>query len=148
MSDAAALPAPTQDEQTMALLAHILQLFTWWIGPLVIYIARRESKFVAFHAMQALLWQIIHSVLFIAAFIAWFAAVLLVLIPHAPHASHTPASQPPIAFFVGFGFFWLAIMIVAILNIVIGIYFGIKASRGEWASYPLIGRWARSIVGV
>lgn len=133
----------------MALLAHILQLFTWWIGPLVIYIARRESKFVAFHAMQALLWQIIHSVLFIGAFIAYFVGILLVVIPHAPHGTHAPANQPlPIAFFVGFGLFWLAIMIVAVLNIVIGIYFGIKASRGEWAAYPLIGRSARSIVGV
>jgi hypothetical protein len=48
---------PTSDETTLALLAHVLQIFTWWIGPLAIYLAKRDSKFVSFHAMQALLWQ-------------------------------------------------------------------------------------------
>ena len=51
------LAVPTSDETTSALLAHVLQIFTWWIGPLAIYLAKRDSKFVSFHAMQALLWQ-------------------------------------------------------------------------------------------
>jgi hypothetical protein len=29
----------------------------------------------------------------------------------------------------------------------LAIYFGIKAGRGEWASYPFVGRWGRHIVG-
>ena len=55
MNDAISVPAPTQDEKTMAMLAHILQIFTWWIGPLVIFLVKQDSKFVRFHALQALL---------------------------------------------------------------------------------------------
>jgi len=31
---------------------------------------------------------------------------------------------------------------------VLGIVYGIKASKGEWAAYPVIGRWARRLAGV
>ena len=42
----------------MAMLAHVLQIFTWWIWPPVIFIVKQDSKSVRFHALQALLWQI------------------------------------------------------------------------------------------
>jgi uncharacterized membrane protein len=47
----------TQDDKTMAMLGHVLGIFSW-IGPLVIYFVKRDSKFVAFHALQQLVWQI------------------------------------------------------------------------------------------
>jgi uncharacterized membrane protein len=50
----------TSDEKTMATLAHVLQLVGGWIAPLIIYLVKRDSKFVAFHAMQAL-WDSIFS---------------------------------------------------------------------------------------
>ena len=34
-----------------------------------------------------------------------------------------------------------------VVNLVLGIVFGIKANRGEWAAYPVIGRWAHRITG-
>jgi uncharacterized membrane protein len=37
------------------MLAHLLQFFAGFIPPLVIYLVKRNSRFVAFHAMQALL---------------------------------------------------------------------------------------------
>jgi hypothetical protein len=39
-------------------------------------------------------------------------------------------------------------MTVTIGNLFLGIFYGIKAGRGEWAEYPLIGRFARRIAGV
>ena len=59
MDQPGAPAVPTSDEETLAMLAHVLQIFTWWIGPLVIYLAKRDSKFVSFHAMQTLLWQFV-----------------------------------------------------------------------------------------
>ena len=53
---------PTQDERTFACLAHLLQFVGWFIGPLVILVLKRESRFVVFHAVQALLWQITYAV--------------------------------------------------------------------------------------
>jgi len=54
---------PRQDERTMALLAHVLQLVGWWIPPLVIFLVKRDSRFVSFHALQPLLLQIIWMVI-------------------------------------------------------------------------------------
>ena len=59
----ALLPEPTADEKTMATLAQVLQIIGSWIAPLVIYLLRRESKFVSFHALQALLWQVVILIL-------------------------------------------------------------------------------------
>lgn len=146
MAQPMGLPPPTQDERTMALLAEILQIFTWWIGPLVMYLAKRESKFVSFHAMQALLWQCAMMVLWMVCGMAWLIIMVVSILPHMDHApGHAP---PPVMFLAFFGFFWLGIIVLWTLNLLIGIVYGIKASRGEWAGYPLLGRLARRIVEV
>jgi uncharacterized Tic20 family protein len=83
---------PTADERTWAALAHASVLLTFALGistgglavvvtalvPLVIWLAYRDkSRFVAFHAMQATVFQL-------ASLVAWIgilAAGLVVLIP-------------------------------------------------------------------
>ena len=42
---------------------------------------------------------------------------------------------------------WVVFMGMFVLNLALGIVYGIKAGRGEWAAYPVIGRWAHRIVG-
>jgi uncharacterized protein len=144
MSEADSLAAPTQDEKTMAMLAHVLQIFTWWIGPVVIFVVKQDSKFVRFHALQALLWQVGLVVFWMIGMAVWFAAIFSTIFSAA---GRTPPNQaPPVAMFVGFGLIWLLFLAGYLSNIVFGIVFGIKAGRGEWACYPLVGRWARHIV--
>jgi hypothetical protein len=144
MSTADSFAAPTQDDRTMAMLAHVLQIFTWWIGPLVIFIVKQDSKFVRFHALQALLWQTALVVFWMLGMAVWFAAVFSTVFSRIGRTA--PDSAPPVAVFVGFGVIWLLLMAMYLANILFGIWFGIKAGRGEWACYPLIGRWARHIV--
>ncbi len=141
MNDLATPYEPTSDEKTMATLAQVLQLVGSWIAPLIIFLIRRKSRFVAFHAVQALLWQCTFLVL-------WFGSMALLLITTIPPMTKAaPNSPPPAGFFLGFFGFWLAMMGFTALNLVIGIYFGIKAGRGEWAAYPLLGKLAHRIVG-
>jgi uncharacterized Tic20 family protein len=46
--------APTSDEKTWALLAHLLNLAFPLLAPLVIYLVKKDtSKYVAFHALEA-----------------------------------------------------------------------------------------------
>ena len=52
----------TQDERTMATLANALQVVGWWIAPLIIFLIHRKSRFVSFHALQALLLQIAYLI--------------------------------------------------------------------------------------
>jgi len=147
MDDPIRLPPPTQDEITSALLAHVLQIFTWWIGPLVIYLVKRDSKFASFRAMQALLWQCALMIFWMVVFALWMIGFSLVIFAHM---GRTPPgnSPPPPVFFAFFGFFWLTLMGMGLLNIIVGIVCAVRASRGEWAQYPLLGRLARRIVEV
>jgi uncharacterized membrane protein len=52
----------TQDERTMAVRAHALQLMGGWIAPLVIFFVKRQSRCVSFHALQVLFLQLIDAV--------------------------------------------------------------------------------------
>lgn len=58
---------PTQDERTMAILAHILSIFFWIFPALIIYLVRKDdSPFVASHARESLNFQITMTLLSIA----------------------------------------------------------------------------------
>lgn len=49
-----------QEARTMAMLANILAIFTGFIGPLVIYFIKgNENKFVKFHSLQCLYFELI-----------------------------------------------------------------------------------------
>jgi uncharacterized Tic20 family protein len=138
-------PAPTPDERTIAMLAHFLQIFAWFWGPLIVYLVKRESRFVAFHALQALFLQIIFMVFWFGSFSVWMAFIFgfFVIQGDKPHNSQAP----PLWLFILFPALWGLMMCGWILNITLGIIFGIKASKGEWAQYPILGRWARRLAG-
>ncbi len=134
--------AVTQDERTMGTLAHVLQLVGWWIAPLVIFLVKRQSRFVSFHALQALLLQIIYMLLGFAVMVAWFAMFFGMIVSQGAHANNAP----PTLFFVVFPMIWLLMMGGWVLLLVVAIVYGIKAGRGEWAEYPVLGRLARRML--
>jgi uncharacterized protein len=138
--------APTADEKSMAMLSHLLMIFAGFIPPLVIYLVKRESKFVAFHAMQGLLW---HVLMFIMQFfgVAGIMISMFLTLPRVPQKPGVP-NPFPVAFFGLFGVFWILFFVMWMINMILGIVYCIRASRGEWAEYPLFGRLARRIVGV
>jgi uncharacterized Tic20 family protein len=130
---------PSKDECVIAMLAHVLMIVSWFWAPLIIYLTKRDSRFVAFHALQALYWQIIAISVWVVSFIAFFALSFSMAWPSA--ATHGPPQMPP-TFFLLFPLIWLGMMGGWVLTMVLGIIFGIKASHGEWAKYPVLGRWA------
>ena len=100
---------PSQDEKTMALLAHVLSLVVGIIAPLVIYFIKKdESAYVAAQAKESLNFQI--SILIYA----------IVAIPLC---------------FILVGF--LILGAVAIGSLVFVIMATIKASEGKMFRYPL-----------
>jgi len=146
MTAGPAFEEPSQDEKAYAALAHALMMSTWWIGPLVIYIMKRKSRFVGFHSIQALLWQGIYSGIYVLWIFVFFGLMFAYVVP----AQRTNNSQFPVfpaAMFAAFGLFWLVMMAGLAISMILGILFTLKAMRGEWAGYPVIGRWARRITG-
>ncbi len=135
----------TQDEKAFAALSHALMVSTWWIGPLIIYLTKKESRFVSFHSLQALFWQIIFTLLY-AGGLAVFFVVMLSTVLSMPQGKTTAPPQFPAAFFLVFPLFWLIIMGGFAISLTLGIIYCLKAMRGEWAGYPIIGRWVRRIV--
>jgi uncharacterized Tic20 family protein len=133
-----ALTPPTQDERNMAMLAHVLQLFGGFIAPLIIFLVKRDSRFVRFHALQPLIW---HATFFVIMMVAMFSLFLTMFLS-IPMEAHAKSTQPPVAFFAMFGSVWLFAMGSWIINLFLAIFFGIKAYEGQWARYPVIGNLA------
>jgi uncharacterized protein len=127
---------PSKDECVIAMLAHVMMIFSWFWAPLIIYFAKRDSRFVAFHALQALYWQVILFCGWVLSFIAFIVVTATV---GFASLGALRLSLTPTAIFL---FFWLVFAGGWVLNLVLGILFGIKASHGEWARYPVLGRWA------
>lgn len=191
----AELPRPTPEECSMASLAHALQVVGSFIAPLIIFFIRRDSKFVAFHALQALLLQIVYMVVWFVIFAVLMVSFVVPLMmreaqrdrtedekatvaqetdekstdekaadtskaeptePAEPAKPEPPAKQaakhkgepPPVWFFAGFLIFWPVQMLAWVGMLVAAIVYCIKANRGEWAAYPVVGRWAKKLLHV
>ncbi len=114
------------EERQWGMLAHILTLAVayltsfGWLCALIIYMSYKDkSKFVAFHALQSLYFQI-------AVFVAWVITVILC--------------------FVLVGFFLIPVVVLG--SIIFPILAGLAANRGELYEYPLLGKMARNSVGI
>jgi uncharacterized membrane protein len=132
----------TPDERTMATLAHALQLIDSWIAPLVIFLIRRRSRFVSFHALQALLLQIVHTIIVIALMMLWFTMIFTIIFHQT---SGKPPEFPP-ALLILVPLVWLGFMAMWVGTLIIAILYAVKAGRGEWADYPVLGKLARKIL--
>jgi len=131
----------TADERTMAVLANALQMVGGWIGPLIIFFAKRQSRFVSFHALQALLLQAVHVVFIMVFMVLWFGLIFSQILLAQDHRF-----SPPLIIFAFILLFWAFWMGLWIFTLVIIILYSIKAGRGEWAEYPIFGRIARHIL--
>jgi uncharacterized membrane protein len=132
----------TPDERTMATLAHALQLIGSWIAPLIIFLIRRHSRFVSFHALQALLLQIIHTIIVVVLMVLWFTTIFATVF----HQTSGRPPEFPAAMLLLFPLVWLGFMAMWLGTLIIAILYAIKAGRGEWADYPVIGKLARKIL--
>src|SRR5215467_6781470 len=134
----------TQDDKTMAVLAHVLQLVGGFIAPLFIFLLKRQSRFISFHALQVLLLQGIHILVSGMLVTIWISMFFFGMWAQ----SQGSGTKPPTEFLVLFPLAMLISMAVWITILVLAVMYGIKAGRGEWAEYPILGKWARSILHI
>ncbi|MGP8094451.1 MAG: DUF4870 domain-containing protein [Candidatus Sulfotelmatobacter sp.] len=129
----------------MGTLAHVLQLVGGWIAPLVIFLFKRNSRFVSFHALQVLLLQALFFLFTMLMMGGFFVLMIAGIGFHQPAAEHN--SLPP-GFILFFPVIWLGMMGWWVFMLVVAIVYGIKAGKGEWAEYPLLGPLARRILRI
>lgn len=137
---------PSQDEKMTAMLAHVVQIFSGFLGPLVIYLTKRDSRFVAFHAIQALILQGTYFVVMVLIVGGWSGVSLFITSEAERHGSGSKALSAFFPIFVLIlcacaAAYWVTMLILGILH-------GVKSVNGEWSQYPLIGRWARRWAGI
>ncbi|MFG1943620.1 DUF4870 domain-containing protein [Nonomuraea sp. NPDC048826] len=102
-------PRPGTDDTTMAMLAHLLGLLVSWVGPLIIYLMKKdESPYVRDQSAEALNFQI---TMFIGYMIAGILTILV----------------------IGF----LLLPIVWVVALIFQIQAAIAAQRGENYRYPV-----------
>lgn len=127
------------------MLVHILSIFSGFIAPLVFYLVKKDSPFVAFHALQSLIWHVIYmGLIFLGvtvAIVTLFAGGMM-----QPHGPGNHVEEPPFLFFGVFGIIWLLAFGGGVINVILGIVYSIKANNGEWARFPVIGNLALRIV--
>ena len=106
------LSAPSKDDCNLAMIAHLLGIFTWFIGALIIWqVKKDESPFVAEQAKEALNFQITLAIAYAASFV-----LIIVLI----------------------GAFLMSALWIA--NLAFSIIACIAASKGQNYRYPFILR--------
>ena len=99
----------TNDERNMCVLAHILGIFTQFVGPLIIWLLKKdESPEVARHSLEVLNFEITLA-------LALFSCIVLTLILVGP-------------------FLIPLVMLWGLVNLVMG---AVAASKGEFRPYPL-----------
>ena len=120
----------------MALLVNVLAIFSSFLAPLIFYLVKKDSRFVAFYSLQVLIWHAAYALIFFVGMIIAFIFMFSTIVTH-PH--NAPDQPPPSAFFGVFGLVWLWGMGGWVLNLVLGIVYVIKANQGEWARFPVLG---------
>jgi uncharacterized Tic20 family protein len=130
---------PSQEDRLLAVCAHLgLLVGFWYVAPIAIYaIKRKESAFVSFHALQAIVAQIVFGAALVVGGIA-FTILGVVLAA----ASHDGAIAAAITVFV-----LLLLGIASVGLVVVHCIAAYNAWQGRIWSIPLAGGIARTIQG-
>lgn len=134
--------AASSDEKVMAALAHgsVLLMFLGPVVPVIVWASqRKKSKYVSFHALQAMGYQALSFWLWIAVGIL-VALLSLLLIPLAGALLRDPRAAATIPFLFQVPIF-LAIFGWMALSFGIGIVGAVLCLTGRDFRYPILGKW-------
>ena len=133
----------TSEEKLFALLSHLSILIGGILLPIIFWATQKDkSKFVAFHALQAIFYQLSYIVLtmvFVIIFI--FAYIFLGFGAGFLFLGQSPDFAPLISILIiiGMVIFYAALFVVIFGFIGYAIFMGIKSYQGELRKYPILG---------
>ena len=109
------------EERSLGMLCHLLGIFTGFVGPLIMWLVKKDqSAFVCHHARESLNFQITLLLVMLClgsiTFVLMFVVIGIVLVP--------------------------VLFIVPILALVVEIIAAVAAQNGEWYRYPCCIRMA------
>ncbi|WP_145057885.1 DUF4870 domain-containing protein [Lignipirellula cremea] len=105
------------DDRQTAMLAHMLGALMGFLGPLIIWLVKKDSSsFVNDQSKEALNFQLTLAIAYVASGVIWFIFSLVTC---------------------GFGAMVPFPVVVTVVQIVFGIIGGMKANEGYWYRYPM-----------
>lgn len=112
---AQAAPALSEEDRMLAMLCHLLGIFTGFLGPLILWLVKKDSSpFVAHHGRESLNFQLTLMLAMLCVGSATFFLMFLLV-----------------------GFLLLPVLIaLPFLALVAEILAAIAAQRGDWHRYP------------
>jgi uncharacterized protein len=105
----------TEEERTLGMLCHLLGILTGFLGPLILWLVKRDrSPFIGHHGREALNFQLTLMLAMLclasATFVLMFVLVGILLVP--------------------------VLLLVPLLALIAEILAAVAAQKGEWHRYP------------
>ncbi|MBC8486993.1 MAG: DUF4870 domain-containing protein [Bacteroidetes bacterium] len=133
----------TNEEKLFALLSHLSIFIGGIILPIILWATQKDkSKFVAFHALQAIFYQLSCIVIYvILIFVFLFLYIFLGIGAGVLFIGLSPDFSLLFSILIVIGsiIFYAAIFIAIFGFMGYAIYVGVKAHKGELRKYPIIG---------
>jgi len=121
---------PNDESRLIAAISYIFGVFV----SVIIFLLKKEDRFVKFHAAQAIMVDLAVMGISIVAVVIGFGFIIAAGIATAG-----------IGFFIGFWFVWLMIMIFGLLVFAMRLFLAFQAFSGKRFGLPLIGMQAEKI---
>ncbi len=128
------------ENRLLAALAHAsvaMQGLGVLVGVVVYFNQREKSRFAAYQALQAAIYQLLNLILIGVLWVAWGIYYTLSMTSMIRSADQ---SGPPPEFFVALGSTAIPIVVMLIV-IVYGLWAAIKVWQGRDFRYPWLGAW-------
>jgi uncharacterized protein len=133
---------PSQDERTLAALAHISVLLPLMgvIAPIVIWVTQKDrSRFVAFQSLQAIAYQLLMVVIWFVGIACYMGSFFLTFFSFMMPGSSIEPGGPPLFFFIPFVVFF-GILAMMFVMVIYGIVAAVLIFQGKDFRYILIGQ--------
>jgi uncharacterized Tic20 family protein len=131
------------ENRLLAALSHasiVAQGIGILVGVLVYITQRDKSRYVAFQALQAAVFQLANLIITVALWLLWGACYGLSMIPLIIQAEANPNAPPPAIFWIS-----LASMIIPLIFMVLislyGLWGGVRTWQGADFRYLFLGGW-------
>ncbi len=143
------IPDPDQNYRNLAGLAHasVILPYLGAVVPILIWATRKDkSSFLAFQALQAMIYQISIMVIWFVGFMCYFVTFLgnILSLPLVVSKGGEIDTLPWVASFVPFLTIAI-ILLVGFAYILYGIVGAIQVYHGKPFRYIVIGKWAENI---
>ncbi len=121
---------PNDESRLIAAISYIFGVFV----AVIIFLLRKDDRFVKFHAAQAIMVDLAVMGISIGAVVIGIAFTVAAGIATAG-----------IGFFLGFWFVWLMLMLFALLVFAMRLFLAFQAFSGKKFGLPIIGAQAQKI---